>query len=113
MDLFPSTRSSPSVLAGTVEIVLRLARENPTGGYRRIQGELATMGIGLAPSSVWEILRRHGLDPSPRGSDSTWTNFLRAQASSMLPCDFFTVDTVLLRRLYVLFFIELDTRRVY
>ncbi len=103
----------PSVPAGTVEIVLRLARENPTWGYRRIQGELATMGIGLAPSSVWGILRRHGLDPSPRGSGPTWTDFLRAQASSMVACDFFTVDTVLRRRLYVLFFIELDTRRVY
>jgi len=71
------------------------------------------MGIGLAPSSVWAILRRHGIDPSPGRTGLTWTEFLRSQASSMLACDFFTVDTVLLRRLYVLFFIEIDTRRVY
>jgi len=71
------------------------------------------MGIGLAPSSVWAILRRHGLDPSPKRIGPTWSGFLKSQASSMLACDFFAVDTVLLRRLYVLFFIELDTRRVY
>jgi len=103
----------PSVPAGTVQIILRLAGENPIWGYRRIHGELATMGIGLAPSSVWAILRRHGIDPSPGRTGLTWTEFLRSQASSMLACDFFTVDTVLLRRLYVLFFIEIDTRRVY
>ncbi|MGO8869957.1 MAG: integrase core domain-containing protein, partial [Acidimicrobiales bacterium] len=88
-------------------------RENPGWGYRRIHGELSTMGIPLAPSSVWDILRRHGLDPSPRRRGPTWGEFLRSQATTMLACDFFTVDTVLLRRLYVLFFIELDTRRVY
>jgi len=71
------------------------------------------MGIELAPSSVWAILRRHGVDPSPGRSGLTWSEFLTSQASSMLACDFFTVDTVLLRRLYVLFFIELDTRRFY
>jgi len=110
---YPHRSGRPSVPPGTVEIVLRLARENPTWGYRRIQGELAGMGVGLAPSSVWAILRRHDIDPSPRQTGPTWTEFLRTQASSMLACDFFTVDTVLLRRLYVLFFIELDTRRVY
>ena len=103
----------PSIPAGTVAIILRLARENPTGGYRRIQGELDRMGVVLAPSSVWAIWRRHGIDPSPMRTDPTWTEFLRSQASSMLACDFFSVDTVLLKRLYVLFFIELDTRRVY
>jgi transposase InsO family protein len=103
----------PAVRAGTVSLVLRLATENPTWGYRRIQGELATMGVRLAPSSVWEILRRHGVAPSPRRSGPTWSEFLQAQATTMLACDFFTVDTVLLRRLYVLFFIELDTRRIY
>jgi putative transposase len=103
----------PSIPAGTVAIILRLARENPTWGYRRIQGELATMGVVLAPSCVWTILRRYGIDPSPMGSGPTWSEFLSSQASSMLACDFFSVDTVLLKRLYVLFFIELDTRRVY
>jgi hypothetical protein len=71
------------------------------------------MGVRLAPSSVWAILRRHGIEPAPRRAGPTWAEFLRAQATTMLACDFFTVDTVLLRRLYVLFFIEVDTRRVY
>ncbi len=110
---YPRRPGRPSVPAGTVQIILQLAAENPMWGYRRIHGELVTMGIGLAPSSVWAILRRHGIDPSPRRTGPTWTEFLRSQASSMLACDFFTVDTVLLRRLYVLFFIEIDTRRIY
>jgi putative transposase len=110
---YPHRPGRPSVPAGTVKIVLRLARENPTWGYRRIHGELAVIGIGLAPSSVWSILRRHGVDPTPGRTGPTWSEFLRSQASSMLACDFFTVDTVLLQRLYVLFFVELDTRRVW
>src|ERR1022692_4918574 len=103
----------PALPAGTVQLILRLAKENPTWGYRRIHGELTTTGVRLAPSTVWAILRRHGIDPAPRRSGPTWSEFLRAQAATMLACDFFTVDTVLLRRLYVLFFVEIDTRRVY
>src|SRR5665213_2538375 len=102
-----------SIPGGTVAIIIRLARENPIWGYRRIQVELATMGVVIAPSSVWAILRRHGIDPSPMRSGPTWAEFLSSQASSMVACDFFSVDTVLLKRLYVLFFIELDTRRVH
>jgi putative transposase len=71
------------------------------------------MGVVLAPSSVWIILRRHGVDPSRMRTGPTWAEFLRSQASSMLACDFFSVDTVLLKRLYVLFLIEFDTRRVH
>jgi len=70
------------------------------------------MGIKLAPSSIWAILKRHGLEPSPRRSGPTWTEFLRVQAKGLLACDFFSVDTVLLRRLYVLF-VELDTRIIH
>jgi putative transposase len=103
----------PALPAGTVSLVLRLAKENPTWGYRRIHRELAATGVRLAPSSVWAILRRHGIEPTPRRSGPTWSEFLRAQATTMLACDFFTVDTVLLRRLYVLFFIEIDTRRIF
>ncbi len=103
----------PSIPVGTVAIIVQLATENPTWGYRRIQGELARMGIVVAPSSVWEILRRRGIDPSPTRTGPTWSEFLGTQATSMLACDFFTVDTVLLKRLYVLFFIELDSRRVH
>jgi putative transposase len=89
-----------------------LARENPTWGYRRVHGELAGLGIRLAPSSVWAILRRRGVDPAPRRSGPSWTEFVRAQAKGIVACDFFTVDTVVLRRLYVLFLIDLDTRLV-
>ena len=100
----------PGVAAVMRELVVRMARENPTWGYRRIHGELATMGVALAASSVWAILRRYGIDPSPNRTGPSWAEFLQLQASTMLACDFFTVDTVLLRRLSMLFFIELDTR---
>jgi putative transposase len=93
--------------------VLRLARENPRWGYKRIQGELLGLGIKLAPSTVWAILRRHGIEPAPRRAELSWSEFLRAQASSIVACDFLTVDTVWLRRLHVLFFIVLARRRVY
>jgi putative transposase len=110
---YPKPAGRPKIPAGTVQVVIRLARENPTWGYRRIHGELSVLGIDLAPASVWNILQRHGIDPSPETSGPMWSEFLRAQATTMLACDFFTVDTVLLRRLYVLFFIELHTRQVY
>ncbi len=102
----------PAVPTGTTARVLRLAKENPTWGYRRIQGELATMGIVIAPSSVWVILKRHGVEPSPRRSEPTWAEFLTEQAKGLMPYDFFHVDTIFLRRLYVLVFIHHDTRLV-
>jgi putative transposase len=110
---YPKPSGRPRVPAGTVQLVVRLARENSTWGYRRIHGELVQLGIPLAPSSVWNILRRHRLDPSPNREGPTWGQFLKAQATTLLACDFLTVDTVLLRRLYVLFFIEIDTRKVH
>ncbi len=110
---YPKPSGRPRIPAGTIQVVIRLARENPTWGYRRIHGELSVLGIDLAPASVWNILQRHGLDPSPDRTGRTWGEFLQIQATTMLACDFFTVDTVLLRRLYVLFFIELDTRAVF
>jgi putative transposase len=94
------------------QLVLRLARENPSWGYRRIHGELVGLGIMVAPSTVWAILRRHGIEPAPRRAELSWSRFLRAQASALVACDFLTVDTVFLRRLSVLFFIELANRRV-
>ncbi len=109
----PRLPGRPRIPAGTVQLVVRLARKNPTWGYRRIHVELVQMGIPLAPPSVWAVLRRHGLDPSPNRRGPTWGEFLKSQATSMLACDFFTVDTVQLRRLYVLFFVKLDTRTVF
>jgi transposase InsO family protein len=89
------------------------ARAGEPWGYRRIQGELATLGVGIAASTVWSILQQAGIDPAPRRSSETWRDFLRSQASGIVACDFFTVDTVLFRRLYALVFIELATRQVY
>lgn len=82
----------PAVPAGTVEWVPRLAKGSSTRGFGRTGGELATMGLHLAPSSVWAILRRHGVGLSPRWSGSTWSDLLRVQAATMLACDFFHVD---------------------
>lgn len=110
---YPKPAGRLKIPAGTVQVVLRLARENATWGYRRIQGELSVLGLDLAPASVWNILQRHGIDPSPRRCGPTWGEFLKIQAETIVACDFFTADTVLLRRLYVLFFIELDTRNVF
>jgi transposase len=75
----PNRPWRPTIPAGTVTIICRLARENPTWGYRRIQGELARVGVVLAPSSVWTILRRNGIDPSPMRSGPTWSEFLSFQ----------------------------------
>jgi transposase InsO family protein len=90
-----------------------MARENPAWGYRRIHGELTGPGVRVAASTVWAILRKAGIEPAPQRSSETWRSFLRAQASGIIACDFFTVETVLLRRVYVLVFIELATRKVY
>ncbi len=95
------------------ELILRLAAENPTWGYKRIHGELVALAMPLSASSVWNVLHRHGIEPAPRRASVSWREFLRQQAAAIVECDFFTVETLRLRRLYVLFFIELSRRRVY
>jgi len=92
---------------------VRLAKENPRWGYVRIQGELTGLDISMSSTTVRRVLVRAGVDPSGGRFGMTWRDFVRAQAQSFLATDFLTVDTVLLKRLYVLFFIEVDTRRVH
>ena len=95
------------------DLVLRLDSENPTWGYRRIQGEVHGLGHTIAASTVWAILRGAGRKPTPARSGPSWSEFIRSQAKAVIATDFFTVDSALLRRFYVLFFIELDTRIVH
>jgi putative transposase len=90
--------------------VVRLARENPTWGYRRVHGELVGLGHRLAPSTVWAILKRYDIDPAPRRTGPTWAQFLTGQARGIMACDTFVVDTVLLRQVHVLFFVDHATR---
>lgn len=110
---YPHQPGRRPTAAETRALILRFARENPTWGYRRIHGELARLGITIAASTVWAILKQAGIDPAPGRASESWAAFLRTQAAGILACDFFTVETVMLRRYYVLFFIELDTRRVH
>ena len=95
------------------QLIIRLASENPRWGYQRIKGELLRLGIHVSATAIRTTLRRHGLDPTPRPTTTTWRAFLRRQAAGIVACDLVTVDTVWLRRLYVLFFIDVATRRVH
>jgi hypothetical protein len=95
------------------QLIVRLSSENPRWGYQRIRGELLRLGVRVSATAIRTTLRRHPLDPAPRRAATTWRAILRQQAAGIVACDFFTVDTIWLRRRYVLFFIELDTRRVH
>jgi putative transposase len=108
-------RGRPSTSSEVRTLMLRLSRENPTWGYRRIHGELCRLGDKdrIGASTVWSILHRAGVDPTPARSALSWRQFLRAQASGVLAVDFFTVETVFLQQLYVLFALERASRRVH
>jgi hypothetical protein len=106
---YPQRPSGRPPLGRRVEgLVARLARENPTWGYRRIVGELRSLGISVSATSVRTIRLRHGLRPAPQRDELSWRNFLRQHAATTLACDFFTVETAWLKRIYVLFFISPD-----
>jgi len=96
-------RGRPPLDEHVQQLIVRLATENPRWGYQRIQGELLHLGVRVSATAIRETLHRHGLDPTPRRAPTTWRAFLRQQAAGILACDCFTVDTVWLRRLYVLF----------
>jgi hypothetical protein len=103
----------PPLPADLRHLINRLATENPRWGYQRIRGELLKLGHDISASAIRTTLRRSGVPPAPRRAGLSWRAFLRAHAGAVLECDFFTVETVRLHILHVLFFIELRTRRVF
>jgi len=103
----------PSTGTSVKALIIQMARENPAWGHRRIQGELAQIGYAIAASTVWEILHAAGIGPAPRRAGPTWRQFLTAQARAIIACDFLVVETALLKRLYMLVFIEHGTRRLH
>jgi putative transposase len=110
---YPHQPGRPPLDEDIQQLIMRMARENPRWGYQRIKGQLQQLGVRVSATTIRTVLRRHGLDTAPRRVATTWRAFLRQQAAGIMACDFFIVDTVWLRRLCVLFFIELGSRRVY
>ncbi|GHB67347.1 hypothetical protein GCM10010377_67800 [Streptomyces viridiviolaceus] len=108
----PKRRGRPRTIRSIRALVLRLARENSSWGYRRIHGELAALGIKVAASTVWETLREHGIPPARERESTTWAAFLRGQADALLACDLFETRTLTGARLYVFAVIEHATRRI-
>ena len=103
----------PSIAEEIAALIVRIANESPAWGYQRIQGELLSLGHRVAATTIAGVLRAHGIHPAPRRSSVTWRQFLRRQAAGIVACDFFSVDTVSPGRLYVLFFIHHESRRVF
>jgi putative transposase len=108
-----ASQAGPAAIASDVrDLIVRLARENPSWGYLRIVGELRKLGINVSATSVRNILKKAGLPPAPQRDRQSWRRFLTAHGESILACDFFTVDTIWLRRIYVLAFLSIGSRRI-
>jgi putative transposase len=107
----PKRPSRPPTIRSIQALVLRLIRENPSWGYRRVHGELAALRIKIAPSTAWEILKTNGIQPAPQRDHLTWTTFLHSQAHAILAADFFKASTLTGARLYVFAVIDHATRR--
>jgi putative transposase len=110
---YPSAKPGrPRLDPDVVSLILRLARENPRWGYQRIVGELRGLGVAISATTVRSVLLEAGVPPAPESAGLSWRAFLRQQAATALACDFLTVETAFLQRVYVLFFISLATRRI-